>query len=143
MYTPEIFAQFAPNPEDVHVAHSIYFSILGEHGVIGLTLFIAFWIVTWKAASATERDLHVSHGRDLEWARMLCAMAKVSMLGYLVGGAFLSLAYFDFPYYLMALVALTRRVATMAPPAPELTQFGRPPRLLATQSKANPRMASD
>jgi hypothetical protein len=34
-------------------------------------------------------------------------MTQVSLLGFMVGGAFLSLAYFDVPYYLMAgLVAL-------------------------------------
>ena len=34
-------------------------------------------------------------------------MMQVSLLGFMVGGAFLSLSYFDVPYYLMAgLVAL-------------------------------------
>ena len=35
-------------------------------------------------------------------------MVQVSLIGYLVGGAFLSLSYFDFPYNLMTLVVLTR-----------------------------------
>src|SRR5665213_3550953 len=30
--TPELFARYAPNPEDIHAAHSIYFQILGEQG---------------------------------------------------------------------------------------------------------------
>ena len=40
MYSYPIFALFAPNPLDLHAAHSIYFQVLGEHGFIGLTLFI-------------------------------------------------------------------------------------------------------
>jgi len=35
-------------------------------------------------------------------------MIQVSLVGYAVGGAFLNLAYFDVPYYLLAAVVLTR-----------------------------------
>ena len=35
-------------------------------------------------------------------------MSQVSIVGYLVGGAFLSLAYFDLPYYIMVLLVSTR-----------------------------------
>ena len=35
-------------------------------------------------------------------------MAQVSLAGFAVGGAFLSLAYFDYPYNLMALVVAAR-----------------------------------
>ena len=34
-------------------------------------------------------------------------MIQVSSIGYWVGGAFLSLAYWDFPYILVALLVLT------------------------------------
>ena len=33
-------------------------------------------------------------------------MTQVSLLGFMVGGAFLGLLHFDFPYYLMALVVM-------------------------------------
>ena len=35
-------------------------------------------------------------------------MCQVSLVGYAVGGAFLSLAYFDLPYDIMVMVVLTR-----------------------------------
>ena len=35
-------------------------------------------------------------------------MCQVALAGYAVGGAFLSLAYFDLPYNIMVLVVLTR-----------------------------------
>ncbi len=44
---------------------------------------------------------------DLKWAARLCTMIQVSLLGFAVGGAFLSLVYYDVPYYLMALVVCT------------------------------------
>jgi probable O-glycosylation ligase (exosortase A-associated) len=108
MYTQEIFGRFAPNPLDVHVAHSIYFSVMAEHGFVGLGLFLLLWAATWRAAGWAARDPRVRHNHEFAWARMLSSMIKVSMVGYLVGGAFLSLAYFDLPYYLLAIVAVTR-----------------------------------
>ena len=36
-------------------------------------------------------------------------MCQVSLIGYAVGGAFLSLAYFDLPYNIMVIVVLARR----------------------------------
>ena len=36
IYTRRMFQQYAPDPEDVHSAHSIYFQMLGEHGYVGL-----------------------------------------------------------------------------------------------------------
>ena len=36
-------------------------------------------------------------------------MIQASIGGYAVGGAFLSLAYFDLPYNLLLLVVITRR----------------------------------
>ena len=35
-------------------------------------------------------------------------MTKVSLIAYLVGGAFLNLAYWDMPYFLFVAVAVTR-----------------------------------
>jgi putative inorganic carbon (hco3(-)) transporter len=37
MWQVPVFRQYAPNPNDVHDAHSIYFKVLGEHGFIGLS----------------------------------------------------------------------------------------------------------
>ena len=36
-------------------------------------------------------------------------MCQVSLVGYLVGGMFLSLAYFDLPYNVLVLVVAARR----------------------------------
>jgi hypothetical protein len=42
------------------------------------------------------------------WCSDLGTMCQVSLVGYAVGGAFLSLAYFDLPYNIMVLVVLAR-----------------------------------
>jgi len=103
---PELFAQFSPYPTQIQGAHSIYFLALGNHGFIGLGLFLAIWIATWRSAGwlRTRKDLPP----QARWCADLGSMCQVSLVGYLVGGAFLSLTYFDLPYNIMVMVVLTR-----------------------------------
>lgn len=101
-----IFARYAPNPQGVHAAHSIYFQALGEHGFVGLAIYLALGWATWRTAAAIIR---LSRGKpELSWALGLATMCQASMVGFAVGGAFLSLLYFDMPYYLMAALIATR-----------------------------------
>jgi probable O-glycosylation ligase (exosortase A-associated) len=103
---PELFALYSPYPESVHAAHSIYFQVLGNHGFIGLFIFLAIFGTTYLAASRLRKESKVfTHAK---WCDDLGAMAQVSLIGYGVGGAFLSLAYFDLPYNIMMLVVLSR-----------------------------------
>ena len=107
IYTQQLFQIYAPDPTDIHVAHSIYFQILGEQGFIGLFLFLLMWALVWLSAGWLRK-----HGRvqaSTHWASDLGAMCQVSLVGYAVGGAFLSLAYFDLPYILLVLVVAARR----------------------------------
>lgn len=124
-----VFAKYAPQgPEwdifvgQVFVAHSIYFQMLGEHGFVGLGLFLLLGITSWikagRVATKAEKIPELAG-----WIPILMRMLQVSLIGFAVGGAFLSLAYFDFPYYLIGYVvlcdALVRTAAKSAPsPSP-------------------------
>lgn len=107
IYNPSLFAVYAPDPESIHVAHSIYFSVLGEHGFVGLVLFLTIWGLTWRWANWLRKN--ATGNPETEWAATLGSMCQVSLVGYAVGGAFLSLAYFDLPYNIMVLAVLARR----------------------------------
>ena len=105
--SPELFAKYAPDPTDVHAAHSIYFMVLGEHGFVGLFLFLLLWILVWFSAGRLR-----TQGKKLPqtmWLSHLGSMCQVSLAGYAVGGAFLSLSYYDLPYNVLILVVLGRR----------------------------------
>lgn len=100
------FFLYAPNPADIHAAHSIYFQALGEHGFIGLAIYLLLGLLTWRSADWIVRN---SRGiAELAWASGLAKMIQASLIGFAVGGAFLSLLYFDVPYYLMAAVVAIR-----------------------------------
>ncbi|NWG40059.1 MAG: putative O-glycosylation ligase, exosortase A system-associated [Hydrogenophilaceae bacterium] len=109
MFLPAVFSQYAPDPLDVHDAHSIYFEVLGEHGWIGLILWVSVGLLAWLRAGriirAGKRD------PDLKWAADLAGMVQVSMIGYAAGGAFLGLAYFDLYYHLIVMVLVAFDVA--------------------------------
>lgn len=87
-------------------AHSIYFQMLGEHGYVGLFLFLLLGITTWHGASWIRRQ--VKNDEERHWMGDLAAMTQVSLVAYASGGAFISQAYFDFFYHLVAVIAICR-----------------------------------
>jgi putative inorganic carbon (HCO3(-)) transporter len=104
--TPELFSLYAPDPTDLHAAHSIYFQVLGEHGFVGLGLYLFLGLLTWRTGSWIIRN--TAKQQEYRWASDLATMIQVSLIGFSVGGTFLSLLYFDVPYYLMTAMVVTR-----------------------------------
>ncbi|MCX7902334.1 MAG: putative O-glycosylation ligase, exosortase A system-associated [Burkholderiaceae bacterium] len=105
-YSKEILARYKPDYHTVHSAHSIYFQVLGEHGFVGLALFLTFWALTWRIGSQLRR---MTRGNAEEaWAYWMASFVQVSLVAYFVGGTFLNLAYWDMPYYLMVALVVAR-----------------------------------
>lgn len=103
---PDLFNLYSPYPDlGVVVAHSNYFQVMGHHGFVGLFLFLLLWVVTWFQAGRIRKV--AANTPQARWCYDLAGMCQVSLAGYLVGGTFLDLAYFDLPYNLMVLVVLT------------------------------------
>jgi probable O-glycosylation ligase (exosortase A-associated) len=107
----EVIATYSPSGQML-VAHSIYFQVLGEHGFIGLGLYLLFWALVWHQCTLLRRSTRGS--TELRWAYSLASMIQVSLVGYAVGGAFLNLAYWDMPYYLYGAIIVTRHVVKRA-----------------------------
>lgn len=91
-------------------AHSIYFEVLGEHGFVGLGLFLLLALMAWRSGSWVIRSARGDG--ELNWVRDLASMLQVSMIGYASAGAFLGLAYFDLYYHLIALMVLCKVIVT-------------------------------
>ena len=98
--SPYAFKMYAPNPLDVHTAHSIYMQTLGDHGFPGLMLFLSVLLWTWLLLAKTIRK--TQHRDDLRWANELARMTQLSFIAYAVSGAFLSLTYYDLYWQLVA-----------------------------------------
>lgn len=111
IYTSEVFARYAPDPTRVHAAHSIYFQALGEQGFIGLGLFLAIGLATWLIARHLINAARIHP--NLQWASDLGSMIQVSLIGYAVAGAFLSLTYYDLPYNIVAVSLIAARLVNI------------------------------
>jgi putative inorganic carbon (hco3(-)) transporter len=98
----------------------VYFEILGEHGWIGLCMFLTLLAMTWRTGSAVIRA--AKKKPELLWASDLAAMIQVSMVGYMSAGAFLGLGYFDYIYHLIAVMVVLR--ALVVAPARVLAPKG-------------------
>ena len=119
-YAPRQFSRYAPDPLDVHSAHSIYFQVLGEHGYVGFALFLCIGIVSWNMAGRL-----VKAGRerpDSVWAGDLARAIQVSLVGFAVGGAFFNMAYWEIVYYeTIILMAAYNLVGAGPRPNPAIT----------------------
>jgi putative inorganic carbon (HCO3(-)) transporter len=100
------YAIYSPEAFQNSVAHSIYFSVLADHGWIGLILFLMILFLTWQNLSEVIKI--ANNNSAFEEQSMLSKMLKVSMVAYMTGGAFLSLSYFDLPWHLIAISLLLK-----------------------------------
>lgn len=107
-YTQSVVDRYSPGVQ-ARAVHSIWLEVLGENG------FPAFfvWTALMLIGLANCRTL-IRRTRDvpeLRWANDLGRMSTVAIIGYAVGGSFLSLPYWDFYYTLLVVIAATRRIA--------------------------------
>ncbi len=112
-YAPQIatlYHQYLPD-QTPHAAHSIYFQVLGEHGFIGLAIYLiilaAAFIRCSRIISAT-RNLP-----DKRWAHDLAVAIQASLFVFCVGGAALSLAYYDLFIMEVALLLPLREIVLL------------------------------
>ena len=101
------FTLYGVHNQNVIAAHSIYFQILGNHGFIGLFIYVGLWLSTYMWAAHLRK---ISRGiAEARWVGDLGAMIQVGVVGFAVGGAFLSMPYFDLPYNMMVMVVVAHR----------------------------------
>jgi probable O-glycosylation ligase (exosortase A-associated) len=89
-------------------AHSNWFEMLGDHGFVGLAIFIA--IVVGTAVDGRWLVRHTRNEPDLLWANNLGRMIQASLIGYCAGGSFATQAMFDGFYALVIITAASRRL---------------------------------
>jgi len=108
MWTEQTFENYSADTKVPHDAHSIYFKVLGEHGWVGLALFLAVGFLAWRSGSSTIR-IAAQHPQLRELGS-LARMTQVSLAAFAAGGAFLSLSYFDLFWHMIAILLLCRVV---------------------------------
>jgi putative inorganic carbon (HCO3(-)) transporter len=126
-FTPDLYERFTPD-RGFAGPHSIYFQMLGEQGYVGLGLFLTLLFschfTCWKLRGQARRF------EQTAWVVPYTEMIQVSLVAYMISGAFLAMAYFDYFWQIVAMTAILRilyrrdAAAAMAeePPARTLSQ---------------------
>lgn len=89
--------------------HNSYLEVLGEHGWIGLALFLGLAISSFRSLSRVKRFM--ARRADSAWCTDLCHALQVALLVFGSGGAFIELAFQPFAYYVFALSVSLREYA--------------------------------
>ncbi len=91
-------------------AHSIYFKTLGEYGFPGLFLLLYILYRTWRRNRELRREL-VARPGEREMPDYLPEVVNSCLIGYAVGGAFLTGINYPHLYVLLALCLSVDRLA--------------------------------
>jgi probable O-glycosylation ligase (exosortase A-associated) len=123
LWNEEIWNEyFGYNYFVVRDVHSLYFEVMSEHGFVGFGLYIALMVSALASLASVRRKWkgHPEYGYLSYYAEM----NQLALYPFMVAGAFLSFAYFDL-YFLMVATSTLLKVlsvraeeAVAAPAAP-------------------------
>lgn len=119
-----LWEAYAPEGSIQRAIHSIYFRTLGEHGFVGLLLYLGLLFVTWRNCAKVRKRTRGDPGES--WAFDLASMLQASLIAYMAAGAFLPMPYFDLAYQLMALSAVMAGLVLTQVDARQPGNRGRP-----------------
>jgi probable O-glycosylation ligase (exosortase A-associated) len=107
-FEKELFDRYAPTSKDVHGPHSIYFGVLGEHGFVGLGLYLT---LVASCFLSTRKIIKASKLYGDEVATGYALMCRYSLIGFLTCGLFLGRAYFDYWFAIVAFIVILKKVS--------------------------------
>jgi putative inorganic carbon (hco3(-)) transporter len=109
-------SQIGPDGQPVHVVrrafHSIYFSILAEHGYLGILTFLSIVVGTLRALQKTRNE--TARRADLEWLHDLAGHLQIGLVALLAGASFIDASFYPILWYPLALGLCVRSVALQA-----------------------------
>ena len=109
-------------------AHNSFLQVFVELGFLGLLLLVRMYVLSWRALQRVRRNLLAAapnYERDevLVFARML----QVALVGNVVAGFFLSMAYSTLLWVLFAVVIACVSLVSTTSATPSPAQRSEPP----------------
>lgn len=90
-------------------AHSIWFEVMGDTGLLGFLLFVAMIANGFFTRRDIQKEVRKRGREHLLWAVYLSDMLWASLLAYIVSGSLLSAAYFELPYLVLMLLEVVKQ----------------------------------
>lgn len=87
--------------------HSIYFQIIGQHGFVAAFLYLLMLLLLLLRLYRL-RKIALRHN-ELQWVTTYADAIFLGMIGFLVDGAFLNVAYFDLMFLFLAMASVLQR----------------------------------
>jgi putative inorganic carbon (HCO3(-)) transporter len=105
----ELYMEYVRNPLRAQNAHNSPLNVLGEHGIPALLI----WVGLILSCVLTLRSIRKRRGSYTppSWVRNYSHMFELTFVGYAVTGFFLSAAYLEFFYNLVALTVILKVLA--------------------------------
>lgn len=85
--------------------HNIFIEVLGEHGYVGLLMFVAIVVHTLMISRSLSKDAAAQ-----PWMRLLGLCVFMSLTVYCVGGMFIGVAFYPWIYYMYGLTVSLKNV---------------------------------
>jgi probable O-glycosylation ligase (exosortase A-associated) len=108
-YTPNFIKIEIRDDIDFKAAHSNYFQLMGDLGYVGLFIFLALlasaFVTRWQIKGLVKQ-LPGNHN----WATDLSTALTLSLVAFMVGGAGVSLAYFELTYLQIVILSIIRHL---------------------------------
>jgi len=101
------YVNFDGTWQHVLSAHSLYFQILGQHGFLGLGIYLTMIGFTFFTLNKIRRTALQTTGKI--WLKEYAWAIQLSLLGFLTAGAFIDVAYFTLVYALIALAIIMKK----------------------------------
>jgi probable O-glycosylation ligase (exosortase A-associated) len=117
-FSPGVYLRYSPDEKlnQSQDAHSIYFQVLAEHGFTGLALYVSLIVAVLISLRRIKRRARSDPA--LAFHLNAAEMIQVSLTGFIVCGAFLSMSYFDLFFHLVAITVILKVLVLQAAPVP-------------------------
>lgn len=86
-------------------AHSIYFQVIGDMGFVGLALYLFMFYSAHFNRKCIRSKIKKSGRTDMVWAVDMADTMFLSLFAFMVGGAGVSLPYYEIIFILIGLLA--------------------------------------
>lgn len=96
-----------PDPLTARAAHSVYFQVLGDHGFVGLGIYLTLLARAFFGARSVARKAR-KH-QETAWIATLATMLQLCLFAFALGGAALSFAYFDLLFALCGIILVLQK----------------------------------